>query len=58
MSVRANRANWEVAGYLLLPLINNVVWYLTGAQIGVLTDTDTSIFGGTGSILVSVSEQL
>ncbi len=50
MSVRANWANWEVAEYLLLALINNMVWYMISAQTGVLTDTDTRIFGGIGSI--------
>ncbi len=45
MLVRANWAHWEVAGCLLLLLINNMVWYLIGAQSGVLADTDTvSIF--------------
>ncbi len=47
MSVRANWANWEVAGYLFLPLTNDVVWCLID---GALADTDTSIFGGIGSI--------
>ncbi len=50
MSVRAKWADWEVAGYILLLQINNVVRYLIGAQTEVLASTNTSIFGGIGSI--------